>query len=862
MALARIIARKSLLGRPGRTLFSILGVAVGIATVVAVFTLDHVTILSRTRFIEKGWGGDLEVRPSESVDDPTSELLELEGVAGVAAFFRNEVHVSSQGGEPLSARFVALDARQAPSLGAYFVESGDDLQPTPGADGVLLGRALAEQLGVDVGDPVVLAPPRRAAPARCVDGVLRKGVRPLVAPRESVFHVAGLLAREGLGRHAQGRVAIVDHAAGRRLFEDVFVETRYWVRRDPNVELESLESDLSRHFTFERNEATAIGQMADERAFRNGVRLAGLFALCLGLFVIFHTLSMSLLERVREVGMLSALGATRAQIARSFFSEAVVIALLAGLLGVAGGILLAKLLFARGITTLGVTDRPSNVFAVPWRTVLLLSSFGVVIALVGSIYPMVRARGTDIVGALRGEGVARTRSVAGGFQLFALVLLAGLVPLAFFALVPFVGAFDATLVRTIVLGLVALAALVAIPLFLPRLLARGAARLAGLFERRSPLVAHLAARSLAGNPARLGASVAAIALVATAFVALKGMTNSLGAEVEVWGEEALADKVYVEGLANATLDEVEAVFRDVPEVLGIEGADARAHVDLLLLGLRPEQLARYGPARTDPALLTALAAGQGVIVSERLARQRGLAPGDSVLVNTSGHGVQAFRVLAVSDAYGYFIHPDERAYAVTDARHLKRFFCVDTEAAGALAVRLDEGADPGVVAALLRERFGRQPTLRVTTGDEVLALHQADIARDFVLFDVILALTAVLAGLGVLNGMLLAALERQKELGVLFALGMTRGQLAASVLLESGILGLFGGGLGILVGSGLSPVFVTALRVLSGLELPLRGAGGALGACLGFALVLALVAGLYPIWRMSRTDTIEAVRTG
>src|SRR6185436_15672177 len=105
-----------------------------------------------------------------------------------------------------------------------------------------------------------------------------------------------------------------------------------------------------------------------------------LFALLLGLFVIFHTLSMSLVERVREVGTLFSLSASRAQIARVFFAEALVIALAAGALGLAGGLALATLLLAFGITTLGVSS-PLPLLEVPWPTVAWLVALGVGVAL-------------------------------------------------------------------------------------------------------------------------------------------------------------------------------------------------------------------------------------------------------------------------------------------------------------------------------------------------------------------------------------------------------------------------------------------------------------------------------------------------
>src|SRR5262245_30674783 len=164
MGLALTLAARSLTTQPGRALFSILGVAVGIATAVAVFTLDHVTVLSRTRRLDPGYGADLEVRPANELADPKRELLALEGVAGVAAFFQNDVRVRAltpDAGE-VRARLIALEEGSGPSLGVYHVERGADLGPED-ADGVLLGRALADELGVDVGSEVQLAPPERAA---------------------------------------------------------------------------------------------------------------------------------------------------------------------------------------------------------------------------------------------------------------------------------------------------------------------------------------------------------------------------------------------------------------------------------------------------------------------------------------------------------------------------------------------------------------------------------------------------------------------------------------------------------------------------------------------------------------------------
>ena len=821
MGLALTLAARSLRTHPGRALFSILGVSVGIATAVAVFTLDHVTVLSRTKRLDPGWGADLEVRPSRELADPKSQLLAMEGVAGVAAFFQNDVRVQAVAGGAgeVRARLVALEEGSGPSLGVYHVERGEDLRADD-AGGVLIGRALADELGLDVGAELVLAPPERAAQRECIEGVLRDTPSGGAETRSEVFRVQGVLAPEGVGKKSKGQVVIVGYQSGRRLFADVYVESQFWLRRDGAVDLEVLEARLGQGFSFERNEAKAVGQMADERAFRNGVRVAGLFALLLGLFVIFHTLSMSLIERVREVGTLFSLSASRTQIARTFFAEALVIAGAAGALGLLGGLALATVLLRLGITTLGVAG-PLPLIEVPWPKVAGLVALGVGVALCGSVYPILRVRGADVVATLRGDDPGRRSR--GSFHLFSTLLLVAVVPAAFFQVVPIVGAADGPLVGTLLGALVVLGLVLGMPLVLPRFVARVTARLARLAARRSPLVASLAARNLEGSPGRIGASISAMALVVAAFVGLKGMTRSLAAETEVWGQHALADRVLVENLPETRTDELVRILHEQAEVLGVESGDARAFPSFLLLGLRPEELARHGPLAADPGLVVALK-DQGIVLSERLARQRGLAAGDSVLVHTSGHGVQAFRVACVSDAYGYFFHPDERAYGVIDAALLARYFCVEDTLTRSIAVKLAPGSDRGVVEAALAAHFP-EVRFRVYDGHDLIALMLRDLTVDFVLFDIILFLTALLAGLGVLNGQLLAALERRKELGILVALGATRAQLAGLVLVESLVIGVVGALLGAAVGLGLTPVLVTVLRVLSGLDLPERTAG-------------------------------------
>ncbi len=869
MGFSALLARRNLSRKFSRTVFSILGIAVGVATVVGVFTLDHNTIVGRSKLADSGWQAEIEVSASAAVADPSSALAKVPGVTAYAAAFQNEVVLFVPGTERAArAHMVAIEPEHAADIGAFALQSGRTLETGSRDAGVLLGDEMARVLKVNVGDKLLLARPRIEPGKECVDGQWLDKSLPNVKhpnPKTREFTVRGILAREGVGRLSRGEVAVIDYRFGLQLFEGAHIDTRYWLKHDASINLERIQSALGRAWSYDLKKSVIIGQAADERAFRNGVRFAGLFAMVLGLYVIFHTLSMALIERVREIGILHSLGASRAQIARIFLIEALTIALLGGALGLGLGLVGARACLRVGITTVGAGEH-INFFEVPWPTVLALTFAGVGIALAGSIYPLARLRGKRTVVALEGQA-PRARaddSTSGsrGFRSFAVALIAVLLPSIYLWLVPVVGESQSELVGILTVGLGILALFVSLPMLLPGLLSWLCSRLAGPFERWFPLAGKLAARGMRDAPLRVAGAVSAIALVTAAYVGLHGMTQSLEAETRTWGQQAFLDKVYVRNLPDVELAPLITQLERFPGVLGVEPNSARTYVPFLLIGVQPAQLAKYGPALKEPALLKRMESENGVILSRRLARHRDYKVGDSIHVKGPRGDVVSLPVIAISDAYGYFPHPDERLYGIVDEHFLDRTFCLGTGIVRDIAVRLEPGTDPGVVEAAVRELYPDARGISFEDGAYLWRWFTTDIERDFILFDLVLAGTILLAALGVLNGQLLAALERAKELGVLRALGATRSQIAGMVLLEALVVGATAGLLGLCLGSALSPVIVRALRVVSGLPLPYPGLSWQhIGAAAG-AIVVAIVAVLYPLLRMIRARPAEAVRSG
>ena len=279
---------------------------------------------------------------------------------------------------------------------------GRDLDPEAAAPEVLVGPALAEEHGVGIGDTLMLSRPPWSAEKRCEDGVLVPVDSGVVdAPVARAFEVVGVLTREGVGRSARGSVVVVDFDAAAALYSGVPIQTRFWAVKDPSIDLERLQRSLASSYSYALNRGVVVGQAAEERAFRTGIRMLGLLALVLGLYVIFHTLSMSLTERVLEVGTLHASARTARRSARLLHRGCAALRGRRGPGRAARG-RLARLATRVGITTLGVGKAVLG-FHVPWGTVGALTAVGFLVALVGSVYPLVAIGGADTVAALRGR---------------------------------------------------------------------------------------------------------------------------------------------------------------------------------------------------------------------------------------------------------------------------------------------------------------------------------------------------------------------------------------------------------------------------------------------------------------------------
>jgi putative ABC transport system permease protein len=377
------------------------------------------------------------------------------------------------------------------------------------------------------------------------------------------------------------------------------------------------------------------------------------------------------------------------------------------------------------------------------------------------------------------------------------------------------------------------------------------------FERIWPLEGFLSARSMAEGIPRVATSAAVVALVASALITIKGITGSLKSEVVSWGT-TVEHKLFVSPGPPTTRERVERLA-SVPGIVGFESLGLEVNSPFVLRGIRSKDAGFTGPLR-DPEIAKRFEESESLLVSTPLARALHMTVGQEIPIGVPSGPPRLFRILAISDEVGYF--PPRREYAVTHEKWMTKYFCLKSDdVITKYALRMEDGADPDATAKAVATALADLPhPPEIRTGVSWRDYEVADIDRDFRLFDLILGLVAILAGIGVLNALLIAAFERRKEIGVLKAIGMTKGQLAGSVVVEAATTGVLGGFFGVLLGSAFIWIAIDALSRLTGL--PLAAPFEPIWLFVAFfgGILLAVLAAAFPVMRANQFSAAEAVR--
>jgi putative ABC transport system permease protein len=591
----------------------------------------------------------------------------------------------------------------------------------------------------------------------------------------------------------------------------------------------------------------AAGLEASTGEFAATTALIAAVALFAGAFLIFNSLSMTVVERVRELGLLRAAGATRGQITAYILLQATVI----GVVGAALGILLGGVLAAGIAVWLGsVGSVAIGGPVVVVSDAVLALGIGVGVTLAAAIEPARRAGRISPVEALRARldpPAARRARSRWLVVVFVAVGALGLVvwPRA---------AGGAAQVRALAVYAVLLGVALAVPLVLPSL-----ARLAGTpFRPLSRLEERLARASVLRDRARAGLTVGALTIGLAMVVALGGVGQHARVAAGAWVADVVPGELVLTSIFPRGLD--EGIDEALAPLAGVVAVSPFATFDLAVGGRRVDgavmrgvDLERDGRLRLvdgDRATaLEALDAGGAVIVPSAFAARDGLHVGSSLTVAGADGSPVELRVVGVAERTLPGRTGESMLVGWPEAERL------GVAGADGFAVRFASDAS-AVDRAVLAEE-ARQLALDPVPLDRIQGAIGEALDRVFGLFDVLSLIAVVVAALGIVNTLTMNVFERVREIGVLRAAGMTRQQVWRSVVVEAGITGLIGAMCGVVTGLAVGSLMVS----LSGGRWDLAGAVPwlTIGGAFVLGVLLAMLAAAYPARLASSVSIVRAV---
>ena len=571
----------------------------------------------------------------------------------------------------------------------------------------------------------------------------------------------------------------------------------------------------------------------------------GAIAVLVGTFIIYNTFSMIVAQRLRELALLRALGASRRQVSRSVLLEAIVVGLIGSVLGITVGVGLAYGL--RALLNSFNVGLPSGALRLEVRTVVVALIVGVGVTLVSAYAPARRAAKTPPVAAMRAEFAStgtslRVRTIIG-------------VVLAVISAALLAGGFAASSAGSgaSLVGLGALGMILALLFGAPALSRPVVGALGAVLTHPFGEVGRLARTNAVRNPRRTAATAFALTLglvLVTAIAVLGASTkSSINALID---NNVTADFIL---LGNNQFPVPPGVSPAVAAVDGVSSVVSLHNVDVRIKGkqatgsavdgvLRGVQRYQIVSGRDDIT-------GNNMIASQTYAEDHGWRVGSPVTM-VSGDGRTVTPTVA-----GIYADDDLMGPWVLSGSVYDQVTPAADRGDVVVLVKARPGADLTTLRAGLESATNPFLIVQVEDREQFKGSQAKQINGLLAILYGLLALAIVIAVLGIINTLALSVVERRRELGMLRAIGMVRGQVRRTVYVESTLIALFGAIVGVALGLILGTLFVHTLRHegLAHIAVP----WGQIILLLVVSGLVGVGAALWPAFRSARTPPLAAI---
>jgi putative ABC transport system permease protein len=829
-----------LLRHPWQLALAVLGIAIGVAVIVAV---DLANASARKAFLLSmdavtGEASHQIVGGPRGIEEQTYVQLRVDhGVQNIAPVVAGSVFVNGASmqvlgvdlfAEQVIRNFTARSTGGTDIGGASSESLFRGLLTLPGA--AMLSKAGAVSMGIEVGDNFEIVAGGRK-------------------------HSAVLLGVYG----DDDQAGLVNLLTTDIATAQSWLDQRGWLSRiDVRIEVgdveeqERLEAILpagTRMLTSAGRSRTTAELSA---AFMTNLSAMSFLALLIGLFLIYNSVSFSVLQRREMIGIQRALGVTRRQVFALLIGESALIGVVAASAGVLLGVWLGEHLLTLVSQSINDFYYRVNVAAVSVSPQTIAKGWlaGVAAAVLAATVPAIEASSYQ-------PRLAMTRSTLEqrAQRLLPVVAVIGVAAVVAAAILLSLSE------RSLTGGLAAVFLLIFGFAFCVPLLVREVTHvLAPLAASLGGTPARMAISGIAESLSRTGVAIVALAVAVSATIGVSIMVDSFRESVSVWLDQTLQADIYV-GAQRGSLD--PTVIEGVVAIPGIEAhstsrrawlEDETGRTQLIAIQMAPGGYAGTEILDADPAeVWPAWEHSDVVLVSEPYAYQHGVEQGDNISLRTNA-GKRNFRVAATYQSY------DINASSLLLSRTTYDRHWND-DSIDSVGLYLADGVDVSSIMARVETSSAGRQEIRVASNVNIRERSLRIFDRTFIITNVLYWLAICVAIIGILGAMLALQLERSREFALLRALGMTPAQLGGMITLQTGAIGLLSGFAAVPLGLVMAYVLIEVInRRAFGWQIDMLISPGILLSAIGFAVAAALVAGIFPAWRASQSQPALAMR--
>ncbi|SMF59148.1 ABC transporter permease [Streptomyces sp. Amel2xC10] len=836
-------ALRNVTAHKARLLMTVLAVMLGVAFVSGTLVFTNTLSDALQNSSAKGFGqvdvavtakaqedvGDRIVKTPELTEALREKSAKVPGAASAVGVVTGFTAIADRDGKLVGGGFQ--------SQGGNYWGADDPRYPMEkgkaphGANEVAVDTETARRAGYEVGDTVRIS----------VDG-------PVLTPR-----ITGVFRTDDGNVAAGGSLALFDTPTAQKLFGKTGTYDEIDVKAAAGTSQAALKSALDAALPKGEVETTTAQRLADDQAEMISSSMSGLkqgllvfagIALFVGTFIIANTFTMLVAQRTRELALLRAVGASRRQVTRSVLIEALVVGAVAGGTGLVAGIGIGAGLRSL-MNTLGATV-PDGPLVVSAGTVATSLVVGVVITMLAAWLPGRRAAKIPPVAAMNSvHAKATTKSLVLRNTLGALFSAAGV------AVVLAATTMDGSDGQA-PMGIGAVLLIIGVFILTP-LLSRPLIAAAAPALRVFGISGKLARQNSVRNPRRTAATASALMIGLTLITGMTVMAGSLQKSIDKMASAAIrADYIVSMANGNTLSTDVEEKLRATDGVTALSplrNSPAR-------IGGTTEYLTGVTPAIGELTDLkvqdgTFAVGGTKVVVDEDTAKDHGWKAGSAF---TAAYEDGEKQKLTVAGVY--------------EGNELIRGIMLD---ASVLAPHQEDPTDMQVMVKTsggasdatkdrLEKALGSNPAIKVQSKQDV----SDEIAQMFTLMlnmlYGLLAMAVIVAVLGVINTLAMSVFERSQEIGMLRAIGLDRRAVKRMVRLESLVISLFGGVLGI----GLGVFFGWAAGELLGTKMAtyeLVLPWDRMAVFLLLAAGVGVLAALWPARRAARLNMLAAIKS-